>query len=142
MQRLPVLCSRPAGGCLQHVLAHTGSLAPWVSYIGIPRAGSRDSSLCERPQPQQHPGKHLPTRTPRLANAPQTLLESGAKVNSPDVDGWLPLHVAAYYGAAEITGLLLNHNALVRDRRRRRCAACSCPYARMRLLAIAHPRDS
>jgi len=35
-------------------------------------------------------------------------------VNTPDVDGWLPLHVAAYYGAAEIIDLLLRYNTLVR----------------------------
>lgn len=35
------------------------------------------------------------------------------QVNSPDVDGWLPLHVAAYYGAAQASAMLLRHQALV-----------------------------
>ena len=52
--------------------------------------------------------------TAALAPRPQTLLESGAKVNTSDVDGWLPLHVAAYYGAAEITDMLLRAGAVVR----------------------------
>jgi ankyrin repeat protein len=50
---------------------------------------------------------------PSPSPSPQTLLDSGAKVNSPDVDGWLPLHVAAYYGAAEISNMLLQHSAVV-----------------------------
>lgn len=43
----------------------------------------------------------------------QALLESGARVNTPDVDGWLPLHVAAYYGAAQLTAMLLRQGAAV-----------------------------
>jgi ankyrin repeat protein len=62
----------------------------------------RPTPKSTRPAPFTHPP------APR-----QTLLESGAKVNTPDVDGWLPLHVAAYYGAPEITRLLLSHKALV-----------------------------
>lgn len=42
------------------------------------------------------------------------LLEAGAEVNTVDYDGWSPLHVACYYGQAEIADMILRHGGQVR----------------------------
>ncbi len=45
----------------------------------------------------------------------QALLVAGASVDSEDFDGWRPLHVACYYGQAQIADLLLKGGAQVSD---------------------------
>lgn len=51
-----------------------------------------------------------------VANTPLTLTclaPLGLQVNSVDFDGWLPLHVACYYGAAKVADMLLRAGSQV-----------------------------
>ena len=46
----------------------------------------------------------------------EVLIESGADINSRDMDGWTPLHVAAEQGHFETVKLLLEHGASINAR--------------------------
>jgi len=48
----------------------------------------------------------------------ERLLEGGAAVNACSHDGWTPLHLAAFFGHAKVTELLLAHAADVQVRSR------------------------
>jgi ankyrin repeat protein len=46
------------------------------------------------------------------------------QVNSEDYDGWLPLHVACYYGAATVADMMLRRGAQVRRQQQRHWRSC------------------
>ena len=48
----------------------------------------------------------------------ERLVDSGASVNAYSDDGWTPIHLAAFFGHAQVAELLLAHDADVRARSR------------------------
>jgi hypothetical protein len=79
-----------------------------VSSPGAPRA---QHSTAQHSTAQHSTAQHStapPTR--RTRDPPHT------QVNTEDYDGWTALHVACYYGAAQLVDELIQHRAQVRGR--------------------------
>ncbi|KAJ0060496.1 hypothetical protein NL108_014182, partial [Boleophthalmus pectinirostris] len=66
------------------------------------------------------------------------LLRSGASVNSPSLDGQIPLHLSAQYGHYEVSEMLLQHqsNPCLRNKAKKTPLDLACEFGRLKVAQL------